>query len=93
MSTEEAKATTKNAELMDVEHSPSNAALKMAYERTSLRASSLDAMNEEDEELLTRMIDLDIDLTDADVDSENIDEALAIVKNCSQLNALRIKMP
>ena len=93
MSTEEAKATTKNAEPMDVEHSPSNAALKMLYERTSLRASSLDAMNEEDEELLTRMIDLDIDLTDADVDSENIDEAFTTVKNCSQLNALRIKMP
>ena len=39
------------------------------------------------------MKDLDIDLSDADVDSEDIDEALAIVKNCAQLKALRLKMP
>ena len=53
----------------------------------------MDAINEEDKDIVTQMIDLDIDVSDADVDSEDIDEALAIVKNCPQLNALRLKMP
>ena len=85
--------TIQNVEFMDVEYSPSNAALKMTYERTQLEVSDLDGLNGEDKELLTKMTDLDVDLSDADVDSEDIDEALAIVKNCSQLKALRLKMP
>ena len=39
------------------------------------------------------MTDLDVDLSDADVNSQKIDEALAIVKGCPQLKALRLKMP
>ena len=34
-----------------------------------------------------------MDLSDADVDSQNIQEALEILKNCPQLKALRLKMP
>ena len=53
----------------------------------------MDGLRKTDKEILTKMTDLDIDLSDANVDSDDIDEALAIVKNCPQLNALRLKMP
>ena len=53
----------------------------------------MDGLNEENKELLARMTDLEIDLSDADVDSEDIDEALAIVKDSPQLKTLRLKMP
>ena len=39
------------------------------------------------------MTDLDVDLLDADVNSQNTEEALAILNNCPQLVALRLKMP
>ena len=93
MSTEEAKATTKNAEPMDVEHSPSNAALKMAYERTSLRASCLDELKNAGGKLLTKMTDLEIDTSDSAVNSQNIQEALAMLENCSKLNTFKLKLP
>ena len=85
--------TTQNAELMDVEYSPPNAALEMAYKRTQLEAFDLDELKKADKEVLTKMMDLDIDLSDADVDSEDIDEALAMVKKYAQLKTLRLKMP
>ena len=39
------------------------------------------------------MTDLDIDLSESAVKSQNIDEALAMLKNCPQLKAFRLKMP
>ena len=85
--------TIRNTELVDVEYPPSNAALKMAYERTLLKVSDLDGLNKADKELLTKMIDLEIDLSNSNVNSQQIDEALATLKNCPQLIAFRLKMP
>ena len=39
------------------------------------------------------MTDLDIDLSESAVNSKNIDEALAVLKNRSQLITLKLKMP
>ena len=79
MSTEESKATTQNAELMDVEYCPFSAASKMAYERTLLEVSGLDGLKKTNKEILTKTTDLDVDLSDADINSQNIYEALAML--------------
>ena len=50
-------------------------------------------LNRTDKVLLTKMTDLEIDLSESAVNSQNINEALATLKNCSQLKALRLKMP
>ena len=39
------------------------------------------------------MTDLEIDLSESTVDLQKIDGALAMLKNCAQLKALRLKMP
>ena len=43
--------------------------------------------------ILAKMTDLDVDLSDADVNLQNVDAALAMLKHCPQLKALRLKMP
>ena len=85
--------TTQNTELVDVSYPPSDVALKASYERTSVKLSSLDELKKANKEILTKMTDLEIDLSDAGVNLQNIDEALAVLKRCSQLIALRLKMP
>ena len=79
MHTKEAKATTQNAETMGIEYSPSSAASKMAYERTLLKVSGLDGLKKTNKEILTKITDLDGDLSDADINSQNIYEALAML--------------
>ena len=39
------------------------------------------------------MTDLEIDISESAVNSQNIDEAIAILSGCSQLKALALKMP
>ena len=74
MSSEEAKSTTQNTELVDINRPPPAAALKTAYERTLLKVSSLDGLNKADEEDFDlEVTDLEIDLSDATVDSQSID--------------------
>ena len=89
----EAKTKNQNTELVAVNRPPPAAALKMAHERTLLKVCNLDGLKRADKALLTKMTDLEIDLSEAAVNSQNIDEALAILKNCPQLNTLRLKMP
>ena len=93
MGNKEARATTQNTGFVDVNRPLPTAALNIAWERTQLKVSNLEALKEAGKELLTKMTDLDIDLTDADVNSQNTQEALAMLKNCPQLKALRLKMP
>ena len=92
MINEEVKTTTRNSEIVDADRSPLTAALKTAHETTQLVVSDLGALKAVDKELLAKITDLEIDLSDAFVNSQNIEEALAALKNCTQLNALRLKM-
>ena len=85
--------TTQNAELVDINCLPLAAVLKTVYEKIKFKASSLGGLKKADKEILTKMTDLDVDLSDADVNSQNIDEALMMLKNCPQLNSLKLKMP
>ena len=55
--------------------------------------SNFDGLKNAGKELLAKMTDLEIDLSDANVNSQNIDEALAILKNYPQLITFRLKMP
>ena len=93
MSSEETKATTQSTELMDVQYSPSTAVLKTAHQGTQLAVSDLEGLNSTDKELLAKTTDLEIDLSDAVVNAQNIEEALETLENCTQLNALKLKMP
>ena len=93
MSNEEVKTTTRNSELVDADRSQPTTALKMAHERIQLAVSDLGALKATEKQLLAKMTDLDIDLSDADVNSQNIKEALETLDDCTQLNALKLKMP
>ena len=93
MSNEEVKTTIGDSELVDVECSLPIAVLKTAHERTQLALSDLGALNAADKEILAKMTNLDIDLSDGIMNSQNIEEALATLKDCTQLKALRLKMP
>ena len=45
-----------------------------------------------DKALLIKITDLEINLSESAVNSQNINEALAMLKNCPQLKAFRLKM-
>ena len=93
MDKKEAEANIQNTQCVDINRPPPAAALKMTCERTLLKVSGLDELKRADEALLTKITDLEIDLTDADLNSQNIEEAPEILKNRPQLIALRLKMP
>ena len=93
MSSEEAKATTQNTELVDINCPLPNATLNIACERTKFTVSSLNELNKADKELLIKMTDLDVNLSNANVNSQDIDEALAMLESCPQLKVLKFKMP
>ena len=73
MNSEEAKATTQNIELVDINYPPPAAALKMACERTLFKVSGLDKLKNADKAFLTKMTDLEIDLSESVVNSQDID--------------------
>ena len=93
MSSEGVMNTIQNTEPVDVNCPLPATALKMTYESTLLKVSNLNGLMNVDKALLTKMTDLDIDFSDADMNSQRIDEALAILKNCPKLNSFRLKMP
>ena len=93
MSSEEARATIQNTESVDVNFLSPAATLKKAHERTQLKVSGLDELNKADKALLNKMTDLEIHLSESPVNSQNIDEALEMLNNCSQLNTFRLKIP
>ena len=85
--------TTQNHEVVDVNCPPPAAALKMVYERIKLRIFNLDGLKKADKGILAKMTDLEIDLSDSNVDAQNIDEALAMLKNYAHLETFKLKMP
>ena len=89
----QSRATVQNTEIDDVDCPPPVAALKMTYKGTLLKLSSLDGLKKADREFFTNITDIKIDLSKSAVNSQNIDEALATLKNCPQLMAFRLKMP
>ena len=60
-----AKAATQSTELFDINCTTS----EMAYERAQLKVSNLDGLKKADKQFLTKMTDLQVDLSNEDVKS------------------------
>ena len=93
MDIEEDKADIHSTKPIETNYSSSTTTSNVASERNKLIIFGLSKLKKTDAKFLSKMTDLDIDLSKCTINSQDVEEVLPILRNCPHLDSLRLKLP